>query len=323
MAFVDTDDSHLAPGTGFPKFVLGPSNGPIKGGSTGGGGQIGGVNDVATCGLSALGQSPCTFAGGADIEGSGGVAGFNPATGDPMSTDWMIQINASPGDYAYVCFIHPGMFGNLHVVGATGTRSTQADIDAFSAQQFQEDQALGLEAEKQYNIDKTTNDSGVITHHVSVGVAAANNHVGIDEMLPQRVSMNPGEQVEFKWRDGHNVHSVGFAQAEPQLPGPFVFDCGTRFLNPPAPGVTGGGVCVETGQMFPEVIADPGNALSGVVLKNPQVIVDSGVLAGADYGVQPTVQTWSIRTNGNTQSGAYQYFCNVHDFMVGRLLIAQ
>jgi plastocyanin len=322
VALLDIEDNHVAPGTGFPKVQLGPSNGPILGGSVNGGGQIGGPNDLPSCGLTAMGEKPCAFAGGGDIEGSGGIAGVDPQTGNPVPVDWFMQINAGPGDYAYFCYIHPGMRGSLHVVDTNGTRSTQADIDAVSAQQFQDDQALGLQAEQKYNVDTpTTDSSGVVTHHVSVGVSAADNHVAIDEMLPRRVSVNQGDQVEFKWRDEHNVHTVGFAQAETQLPGPFVFDCGTTSVTPPMPGEPGGGFCFEPGQTFPEFIGDPGNALSGVILSNVQKIVDSGLLAGTDYGVQPTVQTWSVRTDSKTQSGTYQYWCSVHDFMNGALVI--
>jgi plastocyanin len=142
-------------------------------------------------------------------------------------------------------------------------------------------------------------------------------------MLPHAVSVNPGDEVEFKWRDGHNVHTVGIAQAESQLPPPFVFDCGTKVVAPPAPGSPGGGFCLEPGQTFPETVGDPGNALSGVILSNVQNIVDSGFLAGPDYGVQPTVQTWSVRTNSKTQAGTYQFWCSVHDFMNGALVVGQ
>jgi len=52
-------------------------------------------------------------------------------------------------------------------------------------------------------------------------------------------------------------------------------------------------------------------------------IVDSGFLAGPDYGLQPTTQTWSVRTDGKTQPGTYNYWCSVHDFMHGEVLIGQ
>jgi|SRR5579859_6562124 len=326
VALVDTEDPRVAPGTGFPKLILGPGNGPIHGGAIGGGGQVGGPNDLPSCGLTGFGQKPCTFSSAASIEGSGGIAGFNPDNGQPMPVDWMVQVSAPVGDYSYFCYIHPGMSGTLHVVSGSQPASTQADVDAASNQQFQADQAAGLAAEKQYNVDQVTvegtTSTGITrTHHVSVGVSAANNHVAIDEMLPQRINVSPGEQVEFKWRDGHNVHTVGIAQAESQLPQPFVFDCGATFVSPPGPEGQPGGICLEPGADQPEFIGDPGNAISGTVLKSVQNIVDSGFLAGPDYGVQPTVQTWSVATSNATQNGTYNYWCSVHDFMHGTLVV--
>jgi plastocyanin len=215
------------------------------------------------------------------------------------------------------------MLGKLHVVDGGRPASTQADIDARSAQQFEASQAMALQVEKQYNVDLPTTDGNTVTHHVSVGVATPDNRVAIDAFLPRNVHVSQGEQVEFKWRDGHNVHTVGIAQSESQLPPPFVFDCGTTVMAPPDPQGQGGGFCFEPGDSLPETVGDPGNALSGAILKNVQQIVNSGLLAGADYGVQPTTQTWSVRTDTKTQSGAYQYWCSVHDFMNGQLLIGE
>ena len=59
------------------------------------------------------------------------------------------------------------------------------------------------------------------------------------------------------------------------------------------------------------------------MLVNVQHIVDSGFLAGQAYGLQPTTQTWSIRTDSNTQSDTYNYWCSVHDFMHGSLRIGK
>jgi plastocyanin len=321
VASLDTEDNHPAPGTGFPKIVLGPSNGPIHGGSTSGGGQVGGFNDMPSCGLTAAGQQPCTFASASAIEGSGGIPGFNPENGQPTAVDWLVNVSAPVGDYTYFCFIHPGMSGTLHVVANGRVASTQGQIDRASDHQFQADQAAAAQAEQQYSVDRATVEGGTTTHHVSAGVSAADNHVSIDEMLPQKVSVSPGDQVEFKWRDGHTVHTVGIAQDETQLPEPFGFDCGATYVSPPSPEGKPGGFCTEPGSDTPELIGDPGNAISGSMLKSVLTIYDSGVLVGPDYGLQPTVQTWSVRTDSHTQSANYNYWCSVHDFMHGVLQV--
>lgn len=317
------DPDHVAVGTGMPKLQLGPSNGPIKGGTIFGGGQVGGPVDSPTCGLTALGQPECTFTSDIDVEDSGGIAAINPQTGEPVAIDWVIRITAPEDDYSYFCYIHPGMRGTFHVVGRAEMATTQADIDKTSETQFQTDQRLALEAERIYNVDKPTTEGSVVTHHINVGVSAANNRVAIDEMLPQRVNVGQGDQVEFKWRDPHEVHTVGIAQAETQLPQPFLFDCGTTVIAPPNPQMKGGGFCFEAGDTVPELIADPGNALSGVILRNPQAIVNSGALAGSGYFVMPSTQTWSVRTDRNTASGTYQFWCSLHGWMNGSLAIGQ
>jgi len=71
------------------------------------------------------------------------------------------------------------------------------------------------------------------------------------------------------------------------------------------------------------LLFDPGNAISGTPLVNPQKIVDCGFLAGSDYGIPGTIQTWSARTDSHTVSGGYDYFCTVHDFMHGTVLVGQ
>ncbi len=325
LASLDTDDNHPATGTGLPKIELGVGDKSITGGSVKGGGQIGAENEPPPCGVTAMGQKPCTFTSASDIESSGVIAAFDFTTFRPSPIDWMLQVSAGQGDYDFFCYIHPGMRGKLHVVGGNQAASTQADIDATSATQFQADQKVALQLEQQYNVDKTTTDNGVVTHHVSVGVADVNNRISILEMLPQRIAVNFGDQVEFKWRDAHEVHTVGFAQDESQLPPSFVLDCGKTWVAPPEDGPPGapptGSICIEPGQTMPEAVGDPGNALSGAFLTNTQAIVNSGLLVGSNYGVQPTTQTWSVRTNSKTEAANYRFFCSVHDFMVGTVAV--
>lgn len=50
VAMTDAADNHPAKGTGLPKLELGPSTGPNLGGSNKGGGTIGGLNDIPSCG---------------------------------------------------------------------------------------------------------------------------------------------------------------------------------------------------------------------------------------------------------------------------------
>jgi plastocyanin len=320
IALLDKDDPP-AIGTGKPKIELGPSNGSITNGTTHGGGTVGGLNDFppGPCGIVQLGQKACTFRGGDDVESQGGVAGFGQ--NGPMEVDWQITINANPGAYAYFCYIHPGMRGRVIVVGKgerdddaaniasnanhanegdDGNVTTQAQINAASEKQFREDQEDALEAEKAANVVRFNGGSpGERTYRVSVGVSAAENHVAIDEMLPQHLNFVRGDKVEFQWRDPHNVHTVGFPASEPPLPPPFDSD-----KEPNEPN---------------EVVGDPGTSPSGTFLTTPSALVDAGLLVGRGYHLQPTVQQWSVRTNSSTALGTFEYHCTVHDFMHGFL----
>jgi plastocyanin len=305
IALLDRDDPP-AVGSGKPKIELGPSNGSITNGTTHGGGTIGDPNAFppTNCGLVQFGQAPCTFRGGDDVESAGGVAGFGQ-TG-PAAVDWQITIDARPGSYAYFCYIHPGMRGRLTVVGgeqgddATDVTS-QAHIDAASSAQFQEDREDALEAERAADVVRFTGGApGTRTYHETVGLSAAENHVAIDEMLPHTLNLDQGDRVEYQWRDPHNVHTVGFPPSEPPLPGPFIPD-------------------TFDGPATHEVIGDPGNAAPGTLLTVPSALVDAGLLVGTGYGLQPTSQTWSVRTNGQTSRGTFAWQCTVHDFMRGEL----
>ena len=320
VAFADRDDPN-AP-NGAPKIAFGPSNYPIVNGNTSG--DLSGVdfsrpNGPPVCGRPDLGERDCTFSGGTDVEVAGPNLNFGPA--GPVAADWRVKITAPQGTYHYLCFIHPGMRGTLRVVGGSRPASTQAQIDHKSFGQFISERAQALAAERQANVVRWTGGApGSRTYLFKVGIGAAQNHVAIDEMLPNPATvpggpphLTAGDQVRFNWADPHNVHSVLFPPSADITP--FGFDCNGGFTVPAGPP------CLETGEFAPEVIGDPGNAASGTQLTNPSTIVDSGVLAGTGYNINPSVQTWTVRTGASTSHAAYHFHCTIHDFMVGSFTV--
>ena len=326
VALADNDGGGLtdiATGSGTNKLVFGPSNFPITGGSHHGGGTIDFTRGFGppACGVALLGEAACNFAGGADVEILGPEIGVDYATGNLGFADQLVNINAQPGRYHYFCYIHPGMRGVLDVVGSGAGTSTQAEIDAASNAQFASDQAQALVVEQQTNqVEFTGGAPGTRNYTVHVGIAAANNHVAIDEMFPsQPLGLVAGDTVQFLWRDPHNVHSVAFPAESPNLPEPFGFDCGSTYNPIPFTGPPP--ICLEPGDSQFEVIGDPGNAGPGTVLSDPSVVVDSGVLGGTGYGVTPSAQSWSLSTNGGSQPGAYRFQCTIHDWMQGTLAL--
>jgi plastocyanin len=285
-----------APGTGLPRIQLGPSNGSITAGSELGGGTIGGPVDFppGPCGLIQIGQAPCAFHGGADVESQGGVPGIFPE-----GTDWEITFNGvEPGTFAMFCYIHPGMRGEITVVPDSNLKvTTQQQIDAASQNQFLQDRSQAIDTEHAANTVRFTGQPGKRTYQVAVGISAANQHVAIDEMLPKSLNLTRGDAVAFKWLDEHSVHTVGFPNSEPPLPQAFDFG-----VSPPE--------------------ADPGNAPAGTLLTRPDVMVDSGFLVGKNYHLQPSTQSWGVTTGPGTAAGAYAYMCTVHDFMQGALTVS-
>ena len=314
VALADEDGGQdTALGSGSAKIVLGPSNFPITGGSVSHP-QTAAIdftrpNGPPVCG--GTGEATCTFTGPDDIEVAGPNPGFGPTGLAPA--DWKIQINAPVGTYAFFCYIHPGMRGTVKVVKAGSGSTTQAQINHRSAEQFKSDRKQALDAEKDANVIRFTGgDPGSRAYQVHVGVSAADNHVAIDEMLPNKpLHLEQGDRVMYLWRDPHNVHSVKFPAAVESDPSPFGFDCGATFSS--------AGPCLEPGDSHPEFIADPGTSPGGTALSGPADLVDSGVLIGTGYGIVPSVQTWSIRTTEASQTGTYSYHCTVHDWMQGKI----
>ena len=333
VAFNDRDDPN-AP-SGAPKIGFGPSNFPITGGSTEH--PRSGVVDFTrpfgppVCG--ATGEADCVFKGGSDVE----VAGPNVSQ-TPTPADWRIKIDAAPGTYHFFCYIHPHMSGTLHVVGGGQSVTTQAQIDRVSDEQFQEDRADAQRVEAAANhVAHSDAAPGHRSYWVHVGLSAAHDRVAVDEMFPnpQTVAggmpvLTKGDRVVYLWRDDHNVHSVLFPAMPPTFSNdvpPFGFDCNGGYV--PA---TGPPTCSETGERGPtsppftvpfESIADPGNAAPGTLLATQSQAVDAGIRVGTSYNLDPSSQSWSVRTNATTATGPqpYLFHCTVHDWMVGGFVV--
>jgi plastocyanin len=320
---VEGTETDIAPGSGTAKLLFGVSNFPITGGCDNSqcSPQIAFNNGFGppVCGVPTLGQSPCTFAGGHDVEVFGPEVGidFTKPGFPPTFVDQLVNITAPLGTYAYFCYIHPGMRGTLKVVGSDRAATTQAQIDSRSQADFLKDQAQGLAAERRANhVSFTGDDPGSRVYKVQVGIAAADNHVGIDEMLPTMpLRLAPGDQVHYVWRDPHNVHSVAFPTGSSTLPQPFGFDCGATYsgITPGAPIQP----CFELNEPF-EVVGDPGNAPPGAALTDPTALVNAGVRVGTGYGVKPSSQDWLVSAG---TAGTYRYQCTIHDWMQGTITI--
>jgi plastocyanin len=324
---VDRDGADVAVGSGLPKIIEGPSNNPIVGGSTHGGGTIFADHGQGppVCGVAARGQAPCLFAGGDDVEVIGPTPGFGPA--GPATIDQYVKINAPVGTYTYFDTVHPGMQGTLQVVPASQPASTQTEIDTASVLQFQDDQAQALAVEKVLNqLPEGVGPPGYRQFSVLVGASAAQNHVEIDEMFPKKaLNLVPGDAVNFVWADAQGNHTVAFPAESPYVPEPFGYDCGPNSPGympvPPSVNLPVPPGCLEPGASAGEIIGNPGNAGSGTQLTRPDVVVDAGMRVGAAFNLHPSSQFWRATTGASTQAGPYSFSCTVHDWMQGTLVV--
>ena len=300
--YADTDDSP-AKGSGFPKV--------------GGGPGLGKAFEPTTCG--AQGTDPCVFDGTHAVD-AGGIAGFDQ--NGPAAIDWNVQIasNTPIRDYAYFCYIHPGMQGVLHVVDSTATSDTGNQLETQSSQdQFAADQSEATSLISADNNAAPSGAPGSRSWSVHVGDTPSSRHTSILGMMPNNLpNVVSGDTVRFLW-GALDPHSVGFGPDQ-FLPQPFGWDCGKSYVGippsngPPPPPPP----CTEFENGQPEIVLDPGTRGPGQGL-NAQQVTDSGVLVGSAYGVNPGAESWSVAA---AQPGAYQYHCTVHDFMVGTIRVS-
>lgn len=322
----------VATGSGRPKVLFGPG--------------VFAIFSRPRCGVVGTPLPPCTFDGTAQHPVLAGAIGgghvrklFQPnstkfvaadATG---SVDWNVTINAAPGNYSYLCLLHPGMSGTLQVVPLGQPTTTQGEINAASVIQFATDRAAGLATEAADNTGFPTSDGvGHTIYTVHVSDSSPGNHVGMWEMMPKNLSLKPGDTVHYTWTTGVEVHNVAFPAGDARLPQPQGYDCGTFFdgfgFNGPPPLPSTGCIAAGGPEPFvlpngavvgPEAIFDPGNAAPGTHLTNPTAVVDSGVLVTSVYGFAPSSRDWSAIA---AQPGTYRYQCTVHDWMHGAVTIS-
>jgi len=299
--YADSDDAP-AKGTGLPKV--------------GGGPGLFLAFAQPTCG--AFGAPDCVFDGTTPVN-AGGIAGFDQS-GNPTAVDWNVQIASTTplGDYAYFCYIHPGMHGVLHVVDSAATSDTGNQLETQSSlDQFVADQSEATNLISADNSAVPSGSPGSRTWSVHVGDTPSSRHTSILGMMPNNLSsVVSGDSVNFLW-GALEPHSVGFGP-DASLPQPFGWDCRTSYV-----GISPGAAfvpppCTEFENGRPEIILDPGTRGPGQGL-NANQLTDSGVLVGSAYGVNPGAESWSVAA---AQPGTYQYHCTVHDFMVGTIHVS-
>lgn len=259
-----------------------------------------------TCGSSA---DPCPF-DGASVVSSG--APFGPVA--PFS----VHVSAVPGSYVFVCRVHPGMSGRLHVLPATAQVASPDKVAAKVAKQIEHDLAGAWVADRQANHAAIVqNRDGTRALHVTAGISSPDGKVALLEFFPKNLDAKPGDTVVFKPRSPNEPHTVTFpgdlgTETVPECEdgsvdvpfGPPTFSCPDNPGNGPD-----------------EVELDGGNGVWNVTTPGPAgTVSDSGIIASrrlaSSIGASGTdfLNRWTISLAG-AAPGTYTYVCMIHDGM--------
>ncbi len=246
---------------------------------------------------------PCPFDGGAVV--SSGTPAGPPAP-------FVVHVTAAPGTYVFVCRVHAGMRGTLHVLPADQQGPSEDQVKTQVAQQVAHDLAGARQADARASRDASRrNRDGSTTWTVTAGTSSPDGRVALLEFLPRNVDIRPGDSVFFRPKSPNEPHTVTFPT-----------DFGTEFqpmceagsvdipFGPPAFNCNGGPP--------DEVELDGGNGVS--LVTSPATVSDSGIIGprrlASSIGLPQTavLPTWTVSFAGATP-GTYTYVCQIHDGM--------
>ena len=264
-------------------------------------------------------DNPCTYDGGRDVS-SGFIPNHN-GTANPSEFFVAIQLDTSQSKTIhFFCALHPGMVGQVRVVGSNTeiATSTETKMAADATAQYTNDTAGGITAETAASqAAVSSNNDGSKTVTMTAGTAAP--HVEVMEMLPNNVAINAGDKVT--WVDkGFDIHTVTF----PKGPGSNSVDpfqppvCeGTGATDTPAPNPQGPppfGCSSPQAVELPLEIGPKGPT----AIASTSTVASSGILLSAAAGAPlPDRYTFSF-----TSGGTFAYQCRIHDRMTGTISVA-
>lgn len=238
---------------------------------------------------------PCAYDGRTIVNSGFMIRTLGAPLGATPAPTFSVRFNAAPGVYHYFCLIHgPRMSGTVRVVAANAPADTQAAIDARAGRQFQAAWTHARTFESRLHPPART-VGGHTVYTVLTG--AEYGRVAINEFIPARVNLKPGDTVN--WTPG--FHTVTFP-SELKLP-PFALDCEAPGQDRPFRGAFAGCNGLELG-IFPRSdlpSGPPGQSYGGG-------FYNSGIL------VIPQPHTWSATF---PKGGTFHYDCLIHPGMDG------
>lgn len=285
FALPDTDDA--SPGAEVNGAAFGPSF----------------TSPPTPCGATAL--APCTYDGSKTIS-----SGAKPtAPGGDFFVTFALSTHA-PTTLTYHCLVHPAMQGTLTVVPTAGT--PQAAVTLAASAQYATTTADALTKEAATNNSSvTTNSDG--THTLSMTAGTAVQYVEILEMLPNNVTVQPGDKVKWNTTTITDIHTVTFPNGSGSNGvDPFGNPVCETTPDSPAPG----GPPPNLGCTSPAEIPLFPQPQGPTAISSPTTVATSGIIANGPP-MFPTNYTFSF-----PNVGSFVYQCRIHDHMVGTVVVS-
>jgi plastocyanin len=272
-----------------------------------------------TCGDAA---NPCSFDGSA-------VVSSGAPLGGPPAGPFMVTVNAAPGSYAFLCRIHPGMTGQITVVGAHGHATSAHEVAETVNHQVRADVRAGLRAEARASWGaRHRNSDGTTTWFVSPGAQSPDRRVAVLEFLPRDISIKTGDQVVFRMVESNEPHTVTFPTdlGTDQIPlceaANGAPDTGAFPVVLPPAGPQDFGCAPNTGPV--EFEFGGGNGVSSVT--SPATVADSGFMGSRQLARSFGLPSSAVLTHWKVDfsaaaPGTYTYVCQIHDGMEGTITV--
>jgi plastocyanin len=243
---------------------------------------------------------PCEYDGSSDvIEAANATDGLH---------HFDVKVNAAAGStVTFICLIHPGMSGSVKVVANDQHVTTTRQIAHLASAQLADDTAGAFAAERAAN-HKQVERQADGTKLVTLRAGATAGKVELFEMLPRKVHLRPGDQVQWRYTAGNEIHTVTFPtgtdQGEPLVPA-----CENTPTDDPFIPPTAGPPCGDPSKFELHVFPQPFGATT---IDDPTTFGSSGLIAAPGGPLPSTTPVFTFPKNGT-----FTYMCHIHDHMVG------
>ncbi|MGZ4764980.1 MAG: cupredoxin domain-containing protein, partial [Ilumatobacteraceae bacterium] len=248
--------------------------------------------------------APCAYDGSSDlIEAANSTDGLH---------HFVVKVNAAPGSVvSFICLIHPGMTGSVQVVADGQGVTTPQKVQRLANSQLFHDTIGAFAAERAADHKQVAKQPDG-TRLVTLRAGATAGKVELFEMLPRDVHLRPGDQVQWRYTAGNEIHTVTFPQGTDQGE-PLVPACENTPTDDPFVPPVAGPPCGDPSKFELHVFPQPFGAST---ITDPTTFGSSGLIA-APGGPLPS--TTGVFTFPN--SGTFTYMCHIHDHMIGTIQV--